>query len=66
MNLQPLRYPPNADEWSYFIRGSAKVMTFNSSGTARTFKYRSKNVGIVPKNIGHYVENIRETEEVEF
>lgn len=43
-----LHWHPNADEWSYFIRGSARVTIFASSSTARTFDYTAGDVGIVP------------------
>lgn len=50
---------------SYFIRGRARVTIFASAGVARTFDYTAGDVGIVPRNMGHYVENLSDTEEVE-
>jgi oxalate decarboxylase family bicupin protein len=63
--IREMHWHPNADEWSFFIRGSARVTVFASSSMARTFNYVAGDVGIVPKSMGHYVENISETEEVE-
>ena len=63
--IREMHWHPNADEWSYFIRGRARVTVFASSSTARTFDYVAGDVGIVPKSMGHYVENISDTEEVE-
>ena len=63
--MREMHWHPNANEWSYFIRGRARVTIFASSNTARTFDYVAGDVGIVPKNMGHYVENLSETEEVE-
>ena len=60
-----MHWHPNADEWSYFIRGHARVTVFASTNTARTFNYVAGDVGIVPKSMGHYVENMSDTEEVE-
>lgn len=37
---------------------------FAANGSARTFNYQAGDVGIVPKNNAHYVENIGD-EEVE-
>jgi oxalate decarboxylase family bicupin protein len=56
--LREMHWHPNADEWSFFIRGRARVTIFASNGNARTFNYQAGDVGIVPKNMGHFVENI--------
>jgi len=56
--LREMHWHPNADEWSFFLRGRARVTVFASSGTARTFNYGPGDVGIVPANMGHFVENI--------
>lgn len=56
--LREMHWHPNADEWSFFIKGRARVTIFGSSGTARTFDFMPGDVGIVPRNMGHFVENI--------
>ena len=56
--IREMHWHPNADEWSFFIRGHARVTVFASGGHARTFDYLPGDVGIVPKNMGHFVENI--------
>jgi oxalate decarboxylase family bicupin protein len=56
--LREMHWHPNADEWSFFIRGKARVTIFASDGRARTFNYQAGDVGIVPKNMAHFVENI--------
>jgi oxalate decarboxylase family bicupin protein len=53
-----MHWHPNASEWSYFIRGRARITVFASNGTARTFDYQAGDIGIVPRNMAHYVENI--------
>lgn len=63
--IREMHWHPNADEWSFFIRGRARITIFASSNTARTFDYLPGDVGIVPKNMGHYVENIGD-EDLEF
>lgn len=60
--LREMHWHPNADEWSFFLKGHARVTIFGSSGRARTFNYMAGDVGIVPKNNAHYVENIGEGE----
>ena len=54
--LREMHWHPNADEWSFFIRGRARVTIFAAEGTARTFDYVPGDVGIVPRNMGHFVE----------
>lgn len=56
--LREMHWHPLADEWSFFIRGRARVTVFAAEGNARTFDYMPGDVGIVPKNMGHFVENI--------
>lgn len=56
--LREMHWHPNADEWSFFISGRARVTVFASQGNARTFNYMPGDVGIVPRNMGHFVENI--------
>lgn len=56
--LREMHWHPTADEWSFFIRGRARVTIFAAEGNARTFDYQAGDVGIVPKNMGHFVENI--------
>jgi oxalate decarboxylase family bicupin protein len=56
--MRELHWHPIADEWSFFISGRARVTIFGSEGTARTFNYGPGDVGIVPANMGHYVEPI--------
>jgi oxalate decarboxylase family bicupin protein len=56
--LREMHWHPNADEWSFFLAGRARVTVFGSEGKARTFDYQPGDVGIVPRNMGHFVENI--------
>lgn len=56
--IREMHWHPNADEWSFFIRGRARVTIFAAEGSARTFDYLPGDVGIVPRNMGHFVENI--------
>ncbi|KAJ4189964.1 hypothetical protein NW767_011462 [Fusarium falciforme] len=56
--IREMHWHPSADEWSFFLKGRARVTIFASEGTARTFDYGPGDVGIVPRNMGHFVENI--------
>ncbi|KZT06997.1 Bicupin, oxalate decarboxylase/oxidase [Laetiporus sulphureus 93-53] len=55
--LREMHWHPYADEWSYFIRGKAKVTIFTVQAT-RTFNFVPGDVMIVPSNCPHYIENI--------
>lgn len=63
--LREMHWHPNADEWSFFIRGRARVTVFGAEGKARTFDYTAGDVGIVPQNMGHFVENLSDDEPIE-
>ncbi|KAK8082175.1 Oxalate decarboxylase OxdC [Apiospora saccharicola] len=56
--IREMHWHPNADEWSFFLTGHARITIFAAEGTARTFDYVPGDVGIVPRNSGHFVENI--------
>jgi oxalate decarboxylase family bicupin protein len=64
-SLREMHWHPRADEWSFFIRGRARITIFAAEGNARTFDYMAGDVGIVPKNMGHFVENLSEDEPLE-
>jgi oxalate decarboxylase len=55
--LRELHWHPNADEWQYYIEGEGHMTVFGSESKARTFDYRSGDVGYVPFAMGHYIEN---------
>ena len=63
--MREMHWHPNADEWSYFIKGRARVTIFGAKETARTFDYTAGDVGIVPRNMGHFIENLSEDEPLE-
>ncbi|CAK4030728.1 Oxalate decarboxylase [Lecanosticta acicola] len=63
--LREMHWHPNADEWSFFLRGRARVTIFSAQGNARTFDYTAGDVGIVPKNNGHFIENLSDEEPLE-
>lgn len=47
--MREMHWHPNADEWSFFIKGRARVTIFAAEGTARTFDYMAGDVGVVPR-----------------
>jgi oxalate decarboxylase family bicupin protein len=63
--LREMHWHPNADEWSFFISGRARMTIFGAEGKARTFNYMAGDVGIVPQNMGHFIENLSDDEPLE-
>ncbi|KAJ6010168.1 hypothetical protein N7522_005184 [Penicillium canescens] len=63
--LREMHWHPNADEWTFFKKGRARVTIFAAEGNARTFNYMAGDVGIVPRNMGHFVENLSDDEPLE-
>ncbi|EXJ83970.1 oxalate decarboxylase [Capronia epimyces CBS 606.96] len=63
--LREMHWHPNADEWSFFIKGRARVTVFGAEGTARTFDFVAGDVGVIPRNMGHFIENLSDDEPVE-
>lgn len=56
-SMRELHWHPNADEWQYYLRGSARMTVFNTGPHANTTDFRAGDVGVVKKNFGHYIEN---------
>lgn len=59
-SMRELHWHPNADEWQYYLRGSARMTVFNTGPHATTTDFRAGDVGVVRRNFGHYVENTGE------
>jgi oxalate decarboxylase len=55
--LRELHWHPNADEWQYYIKGSARMTVFNTGPEAQTADFRPGDIGYVKKSLGHYVQN---------
>lgn len=55
--MRELHWHPNSDEWQYYLTGQGRMTVFIGNGTARTFDYRAGDVGYVPSNAGHYIQN---------
>jgi oxalate decarboxylase len=55
--MRELHWHPNADEWQYWLKGQGRMSVFASGGKSRTFDYQAGDVGYVPRDMGHYIEN---------
>ncbi|MDE2516178.1 MAG: cupin domain-containing protein [Rhodospirillales bacterium] len=60
--MREMHWHPNADEWQYYLKGHARMTVFNTGPAAVTADFHPGDVGYVKKSLGHYVENIGETD----
>jgi oxalate decarboxylase len=60
--LRELHWHPNADEWTYFIKGSAQVGVFTAGAKAQTSNFNPGDIGYIKRNNGHYVKNVGNAE----
>ena len=60
--LRDMHWHPNADEWNYWIKGPGRVTVFNTGPAAITANFHPGDIGYVKKALGHYVENIGDTD----
>jgi oxalate decarboxylase len=60
--MREMHWHPNADEWQYYVKGSAQMTVFNTGPNAVTNNFNSGDIGYVPANLGHYVKNVGDTD----
>jgi oxalate decarboxylase len=60
--VRELHWHPNADEWQYYIKGKARMTVFNTGPNAKTMDFNPGDIGYVKRNLGHYVENVGDTD----
>jgi oxalate decarboxylase len=55
--MREMHWHPNADEWQYWIKGEGRMGVFNAGPNVQTQDFRAGDIGYVPRNQGHYVQN---------
>ncbi|MGA7523721.1 MAG: cupin domain-containing protein [Acidobacteriaceae bacterium] len=60
--LREMHWHPNADEWQYYVKGKGRMTVFAAAGRARTMDFQQGDVGYVPRNFPHYIENTGDTD----
>ena len=60
--LRELHWHQNADEWQYYVAGKGRMTVFFNGSKARTADFNAGDVGVVPKTLGHYIENTGDTD----
>ncbi len=56
--MREIHWHLTSDEWSFFIAGSARLTVFQGPASSRTFDFQAGDVGYVPKEDSHYIENV--------
>jgi oxalate decarboxylase len=62
--MRELHWHPNASEWQFWISGKGRMTVFFPIDNACTVDFHSNDVGFVPSNAGHYIENTGDTDVV--
>lgn len=55
--LRELHWHPNADEWQYYLEGTAEMSVFLADGQVVTEAFAAGDVGYAPMGAGHYIRN---------
>ena len=61
-HMREIHWHPNGSEWQYYIAGKARMTVFFPVDNARTMDFKANDVGYVPSNAAHYVENTGNTD----
>jgi oxalate decarboxylase len=62
--MRELHWHPKAAEWQFWIAGKGRMTVFFPVDNARTVDFHANDVGYVPSNAGHYIENTGDTDVV--
>lgn len=60
--MRELHWHPQASEWQFWIAGKGRMTVFFPYDNARTMDFNANDVGYVPSNAPHYIENTGDTE----
>ena len=60
--LRELHWHPHASEWQFWVAGKARMTVFFPVDNARTMDFNANDVGYVPSNAPHYIENTGDTD----
>ncbi|SHG08107.1 oxalate decarboxylase family bicupin [Bradyrhizobium erythrophlei] len=60
--VREMHWHPNADEWQYYLKGKARMTVFDTGPNALTMDFNAGDIGYVRRNLGHYVENVGDTD----
>lgn len=55
--MRELHWHPNANEWHYYLRGTAQVIVFGSGGRSKIAELKPGDVAYIPAGYGHAIRN---------
>lgn len=55
--MRELHWHPQADEWQYYLEGSAEMAVFLAQGQVVVEQFEAGDVGYAPMGAGHYIKN---------
>ena len=61
-HMREIHWHPNASEWQYYISGKSRMTVYFPVDNARTMDFSANDVGYVPSNAPHYLENTGDTD----
>jgi oxalate decarboxylase len=62
--LRELHWHPRSSEWQFWIAGKGRMTVFFPADNARTVDFNPNDVGYVPSNAPHYIENTGDTDAI--
>ena len=60
--MREMHWHPNADEWQYYVKGTAQMGVVGAGPKAVTANFTPGDVGYVKRSNGHYVKNTGDTD----
>ena len=60
--LRELHWHPHSSEWQFYIAGKGRMTVMFPVDNARTMDFNANDVGYVPSNAPHYIENTGDTD----
>jgi oxalate decarboxylase len=61
-DMRELHWHPTASEWQFYIAGKGRMTVMFPVDNARTMDFNANDVGYVPSNAPHYIENTGDTD----
>jgi oxalate decarboxylase len=55
--MRELHWHPGADEWQYYLEGSAEMAVFLGQGGVVAERFEAGDIGYAPMGAGHYIRN---------
>lgn len=55
--MRELHWHPSADEWQYYLQGTAEMGVFLAEGQVVTEQFEAGDAGYAPMGSGHYIRN---------